>query len=253
MRDLSSTDLFKFTLGAMVVVITVAAGGCRIGNYSSKSNSGSSDADPVTGYYDATPQSLQFCAAATTTQCMPASTTQIPSFIGDNITNPLALILNDSTSGEALMTAAVGGETAIPIWVGTDNTELYYANNTSPQIVWLDSKCTTQLYLEEEGSIVRGAGHYVQGTKNGRTVGSLTLMVQVIRTFDGAGGACAPELQAMSTCYQNINQCGGATSAENQARQDHVRDLFETYIQAGTMTAADIPNVTAVAYEIHYQ
>lgn len=242
---------FTIALVTTTAVVAIAAGGCRVGNYSSRSTP--AETDPVTGYYDAIPQSLQFCAAAGTTQCANVSTTQVPGFISDNITNPLALILKDAVTGEAFMTAAVGGQTAIPIWVGTDNTELFYANHTSPQTLWLDTTCTTKIYLEEEGSIVRGTGHYVEGTQSGKTVGSLTLSVQVIRSFEGVGGSCAAELQAMSTCYQDINQCGGSTPSINQARQARVQDLFETYIQAGTMTAADIPNITGVGYEVHYQ
>jgi hypothetical protein len=242
---------YSIALVSTVAAVTLIAGGCRIGNYSSKSSSAESDA--VTGYYDAIPQSLQFCASAGTTQCVTSSTTQIPAFISDNVTNPLALILQDEATGEALMTAAVGGQTAIPIWVGTDNIELFYANNTSPQALWLDSSCTTKTYLEEEGAIVRAAGHHVEGTNSGWTVGSLTLSVQVIQSFEGVNGSCQSELQAMSTCYQDINQCGSSSSATNEARQDRVREVFETYIQAGAMTAADIPNVTGVGYEVHYQ
>lgn len=242
---------FSIALVSTVIVVTLFTGGCRIGNYSSKSSS--AETDTVTGYYDANPMSLQFCAAVSTTNCVSASTTQIPAFISDNITNPLALILQDEATGEALMTAAVGGQTAIPIWVGADNTELFYANNTSPQILWFDPNCTTRLYLEEEGSIVRSAGHHVEGTNSGQTVGSLTLSVQVIRSFEGVNGACQTELQAMSACYQDINQCGGSTGADNQARQEWVQDLFETYIQAGAMTASDIAQVTGIGYEVHYQ
>jgi hypothetical protein len=239
---------------AVVGIVSLASGGCRIGNYSS--TSGSTQPDGVTGYYDANPQSLTFCAATSAaTTCKDAVTSKIPTEISGEITNPLALILEDASTGEAAMTAATGsGQAALPIYVDTtDDTTLSFSYAYSPQTLWSSAGCTTRQYLDEQGSIVRGQGHLVAGTKSGMTVGSLTLDVQVIRSFDSTDGSCAADQQVMSDCYQNVSQCGGADASDNQARQDYVRELFETYIQAGAMTATDIATVTQVAYGVHYQ
>jgi hypothetical protein len=243
-----------FTVGSTVAV----AGGCRVGNYSSHNDTASGD--PVTGYYDAAPQRLQFCAstsgASGDTRCADASTTEIPAFLSESLTHPLTLLLRDAASGEAILTAApVVSNTPpqLPVWVRSDNTTLDFVGSTPAQILWLDSQCTTRIYLDMEGSIVRGAGRPVPGTTSGRTVGSLKLTAQVIRSFDSSDGSCATELQAMSACYQNVNHCGGTSGADNQAGQARVQSIFEQYIQAGVMTGSDIADVTALGYEVHYQ
>lgn len=244
-RLLGGTLAVILCWGVMATQLT----GCRFGNYTSAPQ----QPDPVTGFYGANPQSLQFCATGTATQCAQASPSQIPSFISAEITNPVALIVQDASTGDAVLTNYAGtGQTALPITVGSDDVTLSYTTSSSPVTLWNNPNCTTTTYLEENGTIVPGPGQPVPGSTS-NTAGSLTLSVQVTQTFDGPNGSCAPELQAMSNCYQDVTQCGGADSGTNQQLQATVQGIFSTYIQAGVMAASDIPNMANVAYEVHYQ
>lgn len=243
-----STKTFA-TLASLAWAMATVLTGCRFGNYTSPSPT----PDATTGFYDANPQSLQFCGNGTASTCVQASTSQIPSFITAEITNPVALIVQDASTGDAILTDASGqGQTSLPIWVSSDNVTLYYANSSSPTTLWNDPTCTTTTYLQENGTIVPGAGHPIAGG-TGQTVGSITLKVQVIQTFDGTNGSCGPELQAMSNCYQNVTQCGGADAGTNQQLQAQVQSIFSAFIGAGAMAASDIPNMTNVSYEVLYQ
>lgn len=233
-------------------VMATLLSGCRIGNYTSPTT----PPDPISGYYDANPQSLQFCVAlssnSTSAACANASPSQIPVFISQEITDPVAIVLQNASTGDAVFTAISGGTTALPVTVGSDDVTLSYTNATTPQTLWKDPTCTTSTYLAEQGSIVPGAGHAVAGSTR-LTQGSITLTVQVIQTFDSTTASCTSELQSMSQCYQDVTQCGGTDSGSNQQLQSQVQSLFEPYIQAGAMAASDIPTATAVSYEVHYQ
>jgi hypothetical protein len=244
----TGTSYFYFGSLAIIVswVMATVLTGCRFGNYTSPST----PPDPVSGYYDANPQTLKFCATHGATQCASANASQVPAFIADEITNPVALILQDASTGDAVFTAPSGGHTALPVWLKDDNVTLYYTNNTSASTLWRNSGCKTTTYLSENGSIVPGGGHAVSGSTR-LTQGSITLQIQVTETFDGP--ACPSELQSMSNCYQDSTQCGDPDAGRNQQLQAKVQDFFESYIQAGVMAASDIPSVSNIAYEVHYQ
>ncbi|MGK5085164.1 hypothetical protein WDW37_17895 [Bdellovibrionota bacterium FG-1] len=236
-----------FVTGALLTVLS----GCKLGNNIAAPTS--SPTDPVTGFYGTQPQTLTFCASHPATECNSVATNQIPQLIATEMTNPVAFILADATTGQAEIVDYTLGKTALPIWMDTDNTTLSLVENFAPNPIWQDGKCTMRLYLEEEGTLVPGESKPVPNTTR-FTMGRITLTIRVTQVFENASvGACQTTLQAMSNCYQDISQCGGADAAANKALQTEVQNIFETYIQAKVITAAEIATATNIAYEIQYQ
>jgi hypothetical protein len=169
------------------------------------------------------------------------------------MSNPVAFIVQDAQTGDAVIAAYNSGKSAIPVWLGTDNTTLTFVSSFAPEAIWQDGKCTRRMYLEEDGALVPGEEVAVPGSAR-KTTGRITLRIRVTEVFEDASvDACKTTLQVMSNCYQDIAQCGGADSAANAGLQSVVQELFGPYIEAGTMTAADIANATNIAYEVQYQ
>lgn len=239
-----------WTLIAGATLLAFALGGCRFGNRVVTSDA---SADPISGFYGTSPQTLKFCASHPETRCIDMPTNQVPTLISAQMSNPVALIVQDAGTGDAALTAYNGGRSALPVWLGADNATLYFASSYSPRPLWKDSSCMSRMYLEEEGAIVPGESLPVPGSSRS-TNGRITLRVRVTEAFiDSTDGSCRIVLQAMANCYQDVNQCGGLSAADNAAYRAQAVSVFDPYVQAGAMTAADIANGTSLAYEIQYQ
>jgi hypothetical protein len=233
-----------------LICLAATQSGCRVGNNTVTTDN---NPDKISGYYDTVPQSLMFCATpAGNTSCKNVATNLVPSMISAEMTQPTALIVQDLDTGDAVFTAPRGGKTALPIWVQPDKT-LYYANSSSEDILWKDPACTSKLYLEEDGAIMAGPANPVAGSTRA-TSGRVQLRVRVTEIFQEIHpGACGSTLTLMSNCYQDVTQCGGADSGSNQQLQTQVQTMFNSYIQAGAISASDIPNLSNISYEVQYQ
>jgi hypothetical protein len=245
------TLVVAFVLGSLMTVIS----GCRFGNHSS-SDDGDAESDPVSGFYGTSPQTLKFCTTQSAgTVCGNVATNQVPELIAEEMSDPVALILQDGGTGNAYFTAYNGGgQTALPVWVGEDNTTLKFVGSFNPSTLWPGTNCVSRMYLEEEGQVMPGEAADVPGYTS-KTRGRVQLQVRITEVFDDylAGNSCVAALQAMSDCYQNSAQCGGADSSANENRHEYVQSIFEPYIQAHAMTAADIATTANISYEIQYQ
>lgn len=249
MYTISRTN-WLFYFGSAVVTIIVSwvfssgLTGCRLGNHVEQL----SQTDKVSGYYETQPQTLKFCATHGSVDCKPATTNKIPGLLSQIFSNPVALILQNPSTGRAAFTRPKGDGSALPVYLGSDG-RLSYLVSTSPQIIWKDRACTGQLFLAESGKILKDTGPYTSGTSLPLS-GRIQLQVQVINSFDGN---CGPTLTALYRCYLSASQCGGTSPGENQQQQQEVQDLFGPYIDAGAMAPADIPNTSYLAYEVFYQ
>ncbi len=217
--------------------------GCRFGNYVEAQPS-----EPqVSGYFQSQPQSLTFYTTHTTSQQTSAPVNQIPAQVALVMTNPVAFILDDPATGASYLAASDASGYALPIYYDPGEA-LSYVGSTSPQVLWEDAACTTMLQVEESGQLTRFTSPQVLG--DFQTVGRVRATIRITRVIEGT---CAATLTALANCYGDLAQCGGSSPSENAALQASVIDFFAPYITAGTMTAADIPNVQGMAYEARYE
>jgi hypothetical protein len=240
------TIALALTAGALSTVLT----GCRFGNHTSTSDGNS---DGVSGFYNSAPERLQFCVSSPDEHCADAATTQVPSLIANEMTDPLRFLVADFNTGEAYIASATSNDSLIPVWLKSDRTNLFYIDQFTTVALWRNDRCVRRMYLDEEGSLAPGASLPVPGS-SATTRGRVNLRITVTsRIEDNYSQGCAQTLQAMKSCYLDVTACGGGSADANATLQDAVRDVFEPYIQARVMTAADIPNVTRLTYEIQYQ
>jgi hypothetical protein len=244
------------TLAGFLLIASPTISGCRIGNQVQAST------NPVSvRYYQTTPTALTFCATPSSNSsmiCKPVSLTKIPSMIGDVMTQPVALVV-DQSKNQAALVGLTPEQLSLPTTVNPDNT-IEFIGETAPTPAWLDSRCTTQLWVQERDGKISPllSGEPTTAILNSssgqsRSVelsGHLELSFDVIQTFTGE---CTTSLQAMHDCYANSNDCGGANARENTQLQALVQSYFEDAIQAGVLASADIATVTQVSYSVSYQ
>jgi hypothetical protein len=236
-------------LGIASLFTLLSMQGCRVGNRVSSTQS----SDPVTGYYGTEPQSLKFCVGGAAAKCSTGLLKDVPALISKHLTNPVALIMEDTNTGEAILTGYTGVNSAIPVWIDSDNKTLYYVNSFLPQSLWRNSTCNSHLFLEQTGEIIAGESISVPNSTR-KTRGRVSLKLTLTYLFeDGLAGSCHDTLVAMSQCYNDVNLCGGVDSAQNQTLQLEVKTLFQPYISSQALSPSDIPKMNSMAYEVEYR
>jgi hypothetical protein len=241
----------NYIMSGLVAIVLSGAlmsmSGCRFGN---RVENADPVTDEITGYYETQAQSLQFCVTTNNngTVCQSAPANQTPATVSSVMTDPVGLALQDESTGYSYLVANANSSnnSAIPIYADKSG-EVSFVGNTTADTLFQDDQCTGQLFIEEEGSFKRVNPYSFQGfTTYGRLSVNISMITEV-------RGTCAASLQAMQNCYNDVNQCGMSTLAENASEQAYVQGVFGPYIQAGVMTSADILNVTDLAYEVLYQ
>ena len=239
----------KLGIPLLIGTLFVSATGCRVGNRVTSSQS----SDPLTGYYGTEPQSLKFCVGGEAAKCMNSRVTEVPTLVAKHLTSPVAFIMEDLSTGEAVLTGYNGGQSAIPVWIDSDNRTLYYVNSFMPQSIWRNSACNTHLYLEETGELVPGESVAVPNSTR-KTLGRMTLKITLTYSLeDTIAGACKDTLTAMSQCYSDVTRCGGVDAAQNLSLQLEVKNLFGPYISSQALTPSDISKIGSFAYEVEYR
>jgi hypothetical protein len=222
--------------------------GCRLGNRVEIVE----DPDKTSGYYLLQPEKLRFCSTVDNTDCKESPISSVPRFVGQVLTDPVALIMTDLASGAAALTSPTGdGRTSLPIQVLKDNS-LYLSSMTRPEILWRDEKCTSRLYVEMTGKITAETSALVT-LSTGKKVqpkGRILLKLTLVEAFEGD---CESTLQELRNCYLDVNQCGEGSSSANQTAQNSVKALFNPYIEAKVLTDSEIPTLSNLAYEVSYE
>lgn len=243
--------------GAAALAASILVSGCRFGNQLLQSEGPNPisglRADAISGFYEALPQELSFCAnlssgGMSATNCVSAPTNQIPPDYASVMTNPVILAMRDLASGSALLVGYPNLTSALPVFVQADRS-FGFLGSTGTEVLWFHEECTTELSLNQDGRIV--PSQVPAGTSSAESsAGRIELSTEVLRTFNGN---CAVSLAEMKDCYESSSLCGGWSSSENDNRQTFVRSIFEEYIQAGAIVSSDIPKVTGIAYKVSYR
>lgn len=212
-------------------------------------------------YLQTTPQTLSFCAipAPNSPQvCKPASLAKIPPSVSLVMTQPLALII-DQDQKAATLVGLTSDQVSLPTDYHADNT-LDFVGQTPEEVLWEDSACTTNLWVQErDGKITPLSSDEPTTAPPPATSklsatslplsGHLEMSIDVVRNISGD---CAASLQAMHDCYLDYNQCGGATASDNLQRLALVQSYFEDAIEAGVLAPSDIPTVSQISYSVSY-
>lgn len=237
-----------FYSGGIALVLSWATTGCRLGNHvESQSNP-----DTLTGYYEMAPQSLEFCANTSATQCKPAPSTEIPAIFSEVYSNPVALIMMDLASGAARIYSLTVEDAAIDILVQPNKTLSFMgASRTSG---FYDSvECTTQITVNETGRLNLEEGPFTTGFPK-HLSGRIQLEVMAVQKFTGD---CNASMTAAYECYTDpdaaLEKCMGSTLKDRQAAREYLEEFFGPYIKAEAMRIEDIPLLTSLAYTIQYQ
>jgi hypothetical protein len=237
-------ELFKpswlsyLTMGTLAVVASWALSGCRFGN---REVDQAQSSDGVTGYYETQPQTMNYCAAIPAETCKSVSTNQIPADFSSILTNPVALLLQDASTGKSILFPPSDGTYGIPIFANTDQT-LSVLRSSSPSTTWDDSACTRTDEELIQGAFARNNGPFTSGSKLPLS-GRISLDITYTITF---AGSCGPSMQAMADCYADASKCG-------THQQSEASTLFAPYVNAGSLGTADLSKVTTLGYEISYQ
>lgn len=237
-----------FFAGFFALIMGWAFTGCRFGNDTVPPPPPPENPDQTTGYYRLNPQFVNLCATTGATNCKTMGVNMIPGDVAQALSNPVALIMQDLSTGEAALVDSRGSGGYLPIYVQSDNSVSmsgYYPSET----LFLDTACTSTLYLVESGDIQKYDPKSVDS--DGRTIsGEMHLRVQLVTTFDGS---CDATLSLMKACYLNEADCGGATATANTQLHQTVLSVFGDYLDNAVMTADDIPLVSALTRDITYR
>ncbi|MEK7690425.1 MAG: hypothetical protein AAB425_05330 [Bdellovibrionota bacterium] len=232
-----------------IALIATSATSCRVGNkveYAPQPDT----LKNKSGYYETELKSLRFCAVTEETICTETVLESAPELITSIMGNPVALIVKEESTGEGyLVNPADDTPTGLPIFVDKDN-KLTASGAWPSEVFWKDEKCTSTLFLLEDGSISRYASAST-GAAGYPISGRMEIEVQVILQIDG--DTCKDELTKAALCHEDATLCEEATEAENTVSHDQLQAMFKPYIDAGTMTAADIPGITILAYSVYYK
>lgn len=262
----NSTRMMTLALsGAVAVFAVILLTGCRFGNSVEKAEP-PKNPDNLTGYYETAPKKVTYCISTTegvtgleetsdgTTPapgCVETTTDRVPTLIAQVMGNPVAFIVDEWKDRTANIVDPYNpDQVALPVSFDKDTLELNYFGATEPDVLWKYRGCETAMSLNETGKIIQGSGPFTSGFTEAELFGRIQMTVQVMLSVDGQ---CDQSLTEMHACYMDADDCGGEDVVENNAYQAAVQSYYQDFIDAGAMTADQIPTVRGLSYEIQYE
>lgn len=230
-------------MGALCVPLLLSS--CRFGNHVEQAPV---SVDSVSGYYSTSIQGVKLHVDANTLRHADGDLNKVPGGWANILPDPTALIVTNRDKNIAYLVNPNNSNNSFPVYFNSER-KLGITSNPAASTLWTDPNCQTQVTLSLDGSYSQssGLGTSASGLKLSGRIG---LNIQMIRTITGD---CAATMATLGACYQDAQQCGGSNATENQNWQKSVQTLFNPYIQAGAMTAAEIPSVRGVSYELTYE
>ncbi len=224
-----SSSFFAVIVAGTIMLTT---SGCRFGNFVEKEQV--LDRKPR---YATRPTKMAFTATINgETRRVGLSVSHVPGELSSFMTDPVILFLDDPKTGRAAFCRNDEQACGTAIFIGSDGVTLGYSGTATPVVLWKSfNRCTDQLSILESGQIVAPR---------------LQVDFTINRAIEGT--QCEDALTDMKNCYEDIAQCDGVASSAAIYQQD-VRALFDPYIQNGVFTAAEIPQLSNIGYEVSYR
>jgi hypothetical protein len=235
-----------FVAGTLAILASWLFTGCRLGN----AIQGAPENDAWTGFYEAAPQTLQFCSVNRQTHqtfCGAAATTEIPAILANHVPRLMIFqLLKSSTQGAFYSPYVSNPEDYVLYSTLGEAGKLTLEKGFEPSEFWRDPQCLAQLEMVGEGLLSKTSSTVISGVKTrGRYRGS----VGVIWTF---GTNCGAELESLRSCYLDATQCGGSSAGDNSTTQSSVRTFFAPYVNANVLGTTDWSQIQNLAYEVSY-
>ena len=218
--------------------------GCRIGNHIQEAEV----IDSYSGYYLTEIKELTFTATTTQSVRAPSPVSNVPSDLSSVLTNPVAIILQDSASGRANIESKDGKQT-LPTTISKDFT-LFMDGSSSSKTLWEDPSCQTYLELQELGQIIKSNDPLSLQGNSLPLSGRIQLKVQITNVIHGN---CTATLQTLLNCYQDANHCGADSTADNESIQSGLIAFFKPWIDSQAFLPTEIPNLISYGYEAVYE
>ena len=252
-----------FYSGSIALIISwalaITLSGCRIGNH----ETAAPNSDPYSGYYGTAPQAMKLYATYTPQNTSTPQTTsesvspsQTPEELATFFTDPLAFKVNTSTNTSAFIITPANPNSGLSVTFSATDQSFSLSGSFQPSTLWSDPNCTIEDFLDFNGNLAPLGSTPNPMNAMGTSftlLGRITMDVRLEKKFLPDLITCSASLQAMYSCYQNVSNCMGSSLSDQQMNLLIVQSLFDPFIQAGAMSASDIPFTTSVAYEVTYQ
>ena len=202
----------------------------------------------MSGFYKTEFKTITLCTYGTEEKCGVGDPNLVPSGITTVMTDPVYVSANTHTQKAYLTPNDLSGTSAFEMVLSETGKLSASPVTDNGQTLWQDPACMSYIQLEKEGQVTQATapsqfgGFVVSGT--------VTFDLAVFTLLDGSCGATLTE---MKNCHADWNNCPGADDTERQAQQVSIQDYFSAYVNAGAMTAADIPNLQALAWQVSYE
>lgn len=235
------------------LVLTLSLSGCILGNQSIPATTSVSNEpiDKISGFYITEPKSLSYSAELSlgnSPRIATAAPTNMPSEVSNTMTNPVLLVISNMKTGLADI-GTFDGKFPISLLVQSD-LSLAATWNTHAHTYWRDPLCKNYATYSVGGQLSQTTTRKAPLNFIKTISGEMQIQFRVLSRFRGN---CTTTFQALSACYQDAAQCGGATGADNIQLQTHVLSVFQPWIQAGVFTASEISSLTQFGFEATYQ
>ncbi len=235
--------------GLTAISISSMTTGCRIGNYVEQAD----NPDPYSGYYLTEPQKFTYIVTTDATLQKSEDLALIPETISQFITNPVALLVQDLSTGKGALTSPAflsqNQIPSLPTRVRSDYS-IFYQGTSSPVTFWNDPNCITVLKLKEVGAITPQSGLIPPAGTTQSVSGRMNLTIQVLNLLSGD---CTKTLQDIARCYEDETNCGEATDTQNKKIHLAIKNIFDPYIDSEALQVSDFPKLTHYGYEATYR
>lgn len=251
---------------AMIVswVLIVTLSGCVWGN--KIVNPPQTDIG-ASGFYYTTPQSYTLSTIQTTAsgpQTATAPVTEIPVHLQDTFTPVTEVELQTAQPGVYIAFAPTTGNPIDAFFFSLASNNLTmsafqwdqdFSWINPPMMPWTDPSCLwSTFWVINPGTIAPLAASDAPTQNLGfatvNMLGHLKFTVSYIQNF---AGSCTASFEAMSSCYQNVQNCPSDPNNTAADYQSRTRTIYEPWIPHGSMTISDIPNTTSMQYSVVYE
>ena len=236
----------KIKLRIALILMFALLSGCRFGNHVEAAK----PKDKISGYYQTENSGFKVYATLDDRSVeQDENTDLIPYRISAAVSNPVAFVLLNATTGLSAIANPSDTSKALPIFLHSDGS-LSLSQATEWGTYWLDPECESRLEIDESGFLNRDAPLIPMPENNLPLSGRLALNFHVTTQFRGD---CRTTFEAIEACYSDPDACEGESPEENEQLQESVIQAFRLWVESGLISNSDISKLINFAYEVSYQ
>lgn len=238
-RIKNQSRAYALAIGAILVLIPTLITGCRFGN---KNETRYKGYDLLSGYYSTEPRtySLQVqIEGEGSPRSKNETVNKIPLVVSEVIKNPFMLLFDDPIAGDASIRNPEQTDIGFNIKLNADTGMFTSSSSGSMQS---GTGCTLEQNIQKAGSILQFPAR--RTVNNFSTRGSATIEYSIEHDFVGNVALCSDWLQDFKECFSTSNCDEDSTSLAHF--------IFDPFVDAGLITAAEIPSVREIRFTATY-